>query len=445
LHLGVPVHRIPFAFLSVLALSHIACGGSSAAPVPAESNADTSHTPNDDAGPEVDNGAPSTTYPAPHPALPQLVNQAGGAIIKNPKIYLIYYPGYPYITQLQDFAKALGASTYWSSAVGEWGIGPITYVDSKELTGETPPTNISKTEVDAFINGKIASGAFGSPDPNTIYTIFYPSTTTITSSSELTGPSKSCVSFGGYHSDTAVTSGGTATNYSFAAIPTCAKFGGLQGIDVVTGGLSHEWAEAVTDPFPTTNKGADSAYASVDGDHIIWMLLGGENGDLCAQRLDAYYKTSGLDFVTQSVWSNVAAKKGGDPCTPKPTGVYFNAAPVLDETLSLNLASFGSGGTVSTKGVTIAKGSSKTIEVDLFSDGDTKGPWKVTAVDAITRFTGGAPTLDFKWDRDSGQNGEKLHLTITVTGSSAFGKAHPFVITSDLGRMERVWPALVSE
>ena len=49
-----------------------------------------------DAPPDVDNGAPSSTYPAPHPPLPQLVNTAGGPVLTSPSVYLIFYPGYPY-------------------------------------------------------------------------------------------------------------------------------------------------------------------------------------------------------------------------------------------------------------------------------------------------------------------------------------------------------------
>ncbi|MGZ5969088.1 MAG: hypothetical protein ACXWP4_15550 [Polyangiales bacterium] len=442
-----------FLLASLFALTQVACGSSS--PAATEPAADTDAGVGDDTGTtsetggdaasDTDNGAPSTMYPAPHPALPQLVNQAGGALITKPKVYLAYFPGYAFSTQVQSFAKTIGASSYWSAAVGEWGIAPIAYVDSKELTGETPPTNVSDTDVEAYIAGKIASGAFGTPDRDTIYTIFYPSTTTITTMGGFGGPSKSCESFGGYHSDTPVKVGDTTANYAFAVLPTCDKFAALKGIDGLTGALSHEWAEAVTDPFPSTNSGADSAYSGVDNEHVIWNLLGGaENGDLCAQRDDAFFKTSGFDFTTQSVWSNVAAKKGGDPCMPKPAGVYFNAAPVLTEKVVLDLSALG-GGSVPTKGVKIAKGASKTIEVDLFSDGDTKGAWTVDAIDAVARFTGGAATLDFKWDRTSGQNGEKLHLTITVTGASAFGKAHPFIITSTLGGTTQLWPALASE
>ena len=42
----------------------------------------------------MDNGAPSTDYPAPHPPLPRLVNGMKGPVLTAPKVYLIFYPSY---------------------------------------------------------------------------------------------------------------------------------------------------------------------------------------------------------------------------------------------------------------------------------------------------------------------------------------------------------------
>lgn len=456
------MRRAPLVALSLFASLAVACGGS----VNSDNNADTG-SGGDDTGTTADTGTPdtapdpdtdvpetapacdpgavSTTYPAKHFAFPALTNAAGNSVIKTPKVYLAYFTGYPFADQLKTMAQTIGASDYWKSAVSEYGVGPITYVDAKELS-ETPGTNITDKDVEKFVSDKITSGAFGTPDENTIYTIFYPQATTITQSGGgFGGSSKSCSSFGGYHGNAILNVGGVDKNFPFAVIPTCASFGALTGIDGVTGALSHEWAEAATDPYPTTNNGADSTYSGVDDDHFIWNLLGGaENGDLCAQRPDAFFKPAGFDFTVQSCWSNAAAKLGGDPCAPKAKGVYFNAAPAQPDKVTLDLSALG-GGSVRTKGILIPAGGSVTIEVDLFSDGDTKGPWKVDAIDAIARFTGGKPSLDFKWDRQSGQNGEKLCLTLSILSSSPFGKAHPFILTSTKGGVQQTWPALASE
>jgi hypothetical protein len=42
-------------------------------------------------------------------------------------------------------------------------------------------------------------------------------------------------------------------------------------------------------------------------------------------------------------------------------------------------------------------------------------------------------------------NGDKLHLTITVTGPSLIPNVHAFMITSTLGGRTMIWPGLVAE
>jgi hypothetical protein len=423
-----------------------ACGSTSSGgdlPPPAPTTPEAT-PPADPPAPTVDNGAPSTTYPAPHPPLPELVNEAGGKVLATPKLYLVVYPGYAHTAGLQAFAQALGKSTYWSAATKEYGVDAIEYAGTKELTGETAPSTIQDTAVEALIAAKLAAGDFGTPDTSTLYAIFYPETTTITSAGGGINGGSSCSSFGGYHSDTPVNVGGKTANYAFAVVPTCADFGGLGGLDELTGAASHEIIEAVTDPFPSTHNGADSAYATVDPDHFIWVLSGGmEAGDLCVPETNAFQKLEELGTTVQRTWSNIAAKASHDPCVPASTEPYFQSAPVLSEDVTLTLPQGFGGGDVPTKGVTIPVGKSKTIEVDLFSDAATSGPWTVSAEDALGKL-GGGKTLEFSWDRTQGLNGEKLHLTIAVKGESSFVPgAHPFTITSTLGGRKATWPGLV--
>jgi hypothetical protein len=56
-----------------------------------------------------------------------------------------------------------------------------------------------------------------------------------------------------------------------------------------------------------------------------------------------------------------------------------------------------------------------------------------------------AQTLDFTWDRVTGLNGEKLHLTINVSASSFLGGAHAFYIKAQIGNRYQLWPGLVVE
>jgi hypothetical protein len=149
--------------------------------------------------------------------------------------------------------------------------------------------------------------------------------------------------------------------------------------------------------------------------------------------------------MAQRIWSNSFALAGHDPCVPNIAGqAYFQSAPLLTEKISFSSPLLN--GTLETQGVTIPVGQSKTIEVDLFSDGPTGGPWTVAAVDALAGQFGIPTTLTFKWDKTQGQNGDKLHLTATVTAAdTTFSGGHPFIITSTLGSKKNAWAGFIVE
>jgi len=468
-----PLHLFSLALAATFAiLSPVACGTSTssagagtdaggdgggdvtAGPETGAGGLDSAVDAPGDTPPDVDNGAPSTNYPAPHPAMPQLVNNAKGPVLTSPKVYLVFYPGYPYVAQLQDFAQKMVSSTFWSTTTHEYGVGPLAYGGTITLpASETVPTNISSTDIQTWVAGQIQQGIFGTPDPQAIYTVFYPQSTTITQpnpvSPLLTSP-QSCVAFGGYHDDTTPPDAGVAGSYAYAVIPTCST-----SVDDLTAVLSHEWVEASTDPFLTSggtftlSGGPNAAFYSADKDHLVWDLLGGgEAGDLCEPESPAVYITPGdVGYLVQRTWSNLQAQGSHDPCTPDIAGAFFDSAPVLTETVTFSSTITG---TITTQGVTIPVGQSKTIEVDLFSDGDPGAPWTVTADDVLYKYYGsyGIPkSLSFAWDRTQGLNGEKLHLTVTVTSASIIAGAHAFMITSSnaAGTRQAVWPGLVVE
>jgi hypothetical protein len=51
--------------------------------------------------------------------------------------------------------------------------------------------------------------------------------------------------------------------------------------------------------------------------------------------------------------------------------------------------------------------------------------------------------LDFAWDRTSGKNGEKLHLSITALATGAYGGAE-FVIWATSGSTTHAWWGFVA-
>jgi hypothetical protein len=441
-----------FAGLAALA----ACGSSSATVGPAVADpTDAGDAATDgQAAAVIDNGAPSTTYPAPHPPLPDLVNAAKGPVLTTPKVALVFYPGDARGSDLEAFAGKVAGSTYWSATTAEYGASALSYAGMFELTGETPPKTISQVELQTKIADELASGKLGVPDPQTIYTIVFPAGTTVTQVNPITnllGPVLSCVGFSGYHDNVAValTDAGAKTDIAYAVIPTCnADLASLTSV------MSHEWVEAATDPQVTSNGvfsvtgGPHAAFYAPDTDHSVWSLLGGgEAGDLCAPSGPSIeFTPPEIGYRVQRTWSNVAARASHDPCVPHVAGsAYFAAAPVLPQTVTFSTSFTGS---VTTKGMVVAVDASGTLEVDLFSDGDLSGPITVKAEDLLNTTYGSygfAKTLDFAWDRTEGVNGEKLHLTVTVTASSFLGGAHAFMITASNGNRRQVWPGLVVE
>jgi hypothetical protein len=161
---------------------------------------------------------------------------------------------------------------------------------------------------------------------------------------------------------------------------------------------------------------------------------------MCAVNPDAFYNPTGVADLVQRVWSNAAAAASHDPCQPNGSTPYFNSAPVLTDTVQIPNTVFGP---LETQGVDIPIGTSKTIEVDLYSDAPTPGPWTVSAIDLSSTFFGAtSPALSFSFDKTTGQNGDKLHLTIKALAAGPLG-ASPFWIESDLGNVQKFWVGVV--
>ncbi len=381
----------------------------------------------------VDNGAPSEKYPAPHPAAPQLAN-LGGDVMTAPHLIPVFFPNDPNEANLMSFIKSFPTSSFFSANTSEYGVAAGTAADAIDIA-DAPAASLNDNDIQTWLAAQIdkkTPGFDGALDNNTLFILFYPQSTTISLGGGGGGQSLSCQSFGGYHDS--FTHGGQEVAY--AVVPRCPGFAGKgqSVVDVTTGSTSHEILEAATDPHPQTNP----AYGQPDDAHVFWSFLlgGGEDGDMCAQFPDSFVKDPGVGFTVQRSWSNKAAAAGHDPCVPQNVGeVYFNSAVKLPD-----VADLGQG--FSSPAITMPVGSSKTVEVDLFSDAKTSGPWTVEAFDESS-FGGGPSSLDFAWDRSSGVNGEKLHLTVTLKSKPQQGAAG-FFIVSRLGKEEHMWLGLVA-
>jgi hypothetical protein len=393
-----------------------------------------------DAGMDVDNGMVSNVYPAPHPGVPQIA-YLGGPVLNSPKLVPVFFADEDPMIQpkLVDFVNKIGGTMYFAAATAEYNVNPAKSLPPVVLT-EKAPAQTDDSAIQSWLAAKLNANdpAWPAPDANTLYILHYPSTTGITQQTAM-GLQVSCQNFGGYHNSTTLDAMHGTMDVAYAVIPQCAQFypasapGTPQphftGLDAITGPESHEIMEAVTDPYPMANP----AYVQPDGFHLYWFLAagGGENGDMCQTFPRAFLKLVELPYEIQRTWSNTAAQAGHDPCVPETPGeVYFNTVPVLKD--SIKVAGLGT-----MRGVHIPVGTSSVVELDLFSEADTGGPWNVSVLDLSQ-----PSTLDFSLDRASGQNGEKLHLTITANAKTTQGFAL-FQIISSLGQTTTLYFGLV--
>jgi len=396
-----------------------ACSGDDASQTDASSDAsptsDVTQEPEAEAAPpKIDAG-----YPGPHPAAPQ-VETFGGAVLTAPNVVPIFFPNDPVQTDVETFLAQLASGTFWASATSEYGVGPLTIAKSVVVT-DTAPTTITSGQIEAFLDNYLDGThvEFPAIAPNNIYVVFYPSATTIQDNIVGTG----CISYGGYHDES---QNASKESFVYAVMPRCSTFGYLNGLDALTGPLSHEIEEAATDPHPQT----DTAYAAADQDHMVWNIAPlGELGDMCAYEPQSFQKLVG-NYMVQRLWSNTSAKAGHDPCVPVLSAPYYNAAPVLTESVIVDVY----GQKVPTKGVQIGVGKNKTVDVQLFSDAPTSD-WSVSAVDA-TYGTNQPKQLDFSWDAQTGNNGDTLHMTITRLANGPHNGTEFYIYAS---RDQKTW------
>ena len=369
-------------------------------------------------------------YPAPRPMMPT-AQSSGGPVMAAPRFVAISFANDPLQSSIDDFvAKLAASSTYWSGTTAEYGVGPATALPPIH-SSDVPTARLTDSAIRTWLNNQIQmTPGFPQPDANTIYALFYTDAVTVTFEG-----GASCQQFQGYHGDYQL-SGKYVTYAVMARCPP--PVSSVTVLDNLTATASHEFIEAATDPLAIDNP----AWASVDDDHAAWMLLaGGEVGDLCAAFPDSFYRPADLPYLVQRTWSNARAAAGHDPCEPDGTEPYFNSAPVLKDTIPVSV--FGDPD-VPALGVHIPVGQSATVELDLYSDAPTSGPWTVSALDVGSAFMGGAPELSFSFDKTQGQNGDKIQMTITALKASQDPSgASLFWIESDLGQQSTVWLGLV--
>jgi hypothetical protein len=360
------------------------------------------------------------TYPTAHTPMP-LVDYNGGGIIAAPKVVTITFGSDPLRSRLEQFGDTITTTTWWdtvragycapessTNCIGKGSSGGHVNITTEPAASYTDSANGGESTIQDFLKAKVADGTFPAPTIDTLYVVYFPSSTQIS----LDGAS-SCNEFGGYHNSVTLSppGGGSDIAVPYAIVPRCDS-----AESTTTISASHEIIEAATDP----DVGATAYYMQDQ----LWAFAGGEVGDLCVDFTGSNdtYQESG--FTVQRSWSNASAKAGHDPCVPVPKGtVYFNAAPKQgQEQLSLGV------------------GASAVIEITAFSDAPM-GDWDISALD-FDQLQTGQSHLSFSFDKAKVHNGSKVQLTVKLASRPSQGYA-PFAIVSKSGKTTHYWPAVV--
>ncbi|MDB4955197.1 MAG: hypothetical protein JWO36_2766 [Myxococcales bacterium] len=362
--------------------------------------------------------APPPFMEAAHGNVPRLVS-GGGIVLDAPKFKPIFFAGdFPMQTQVEQFGQMLAGSSYWHDTTSEYGVGDITLLPTLVTTAAVPATD---TDLDAWLIAQLdgTHPTWGSPDQNTIYSVFLPAGAVLHSTL-----GDSCQAYGAYHDELV---GAHGEHIVFALIPRCGS--GMNQLVELTSSLSHELIEAATDPNVETTY----AFGNVDDEHAVWGLTpGAETGDFCEYVDSAFQPLLGT-YLVQRTWSNAAASAGHDPCVPQ-NSTYFSAAPLFTEDVMIT----GFNGQQITKGVQVTIGQPKTIDVALFSDAPT-GDFLVEADDLASTFNGGRPELSFSWDKGFGRNGDTRHLTITRLRTGSFGGSEFVIVARTANATSLMW------
>lgn len=373
-----------------------------------------------------DFGAPSDVYPATAIDAPAIEKAGHGGVMASVRVVPIFFAGDPLQTDLVTFLESYAASPVWGQQVGEYGVGALSAATAVVLPDAAPATTDSD-QLEAQLAG-LLDGTHPEMGPvdaatlaTTVYVVHFPETTDFTLTM---GGLSACTDMIGYHL-------GISSGATYAAVFECSSANGFTTpTDVATVSLSHELLEAATDPPPFETFAAPNPAA-------VGFAVAGSGGELADMCLRAGAATpTGFAHPMSRMWSNAQAAAFLDPCLPAlDDQPYFAAIPEQLDTASVIVGAEGYDGAATG----LALGESATVTVDLLSSGPTED-W---TVDAFPLFPGD-DSVALVLDRTTGRNGNRVHLTVTLTSSPALVTT-TYVLRSTLGGRTFDWYGTIAE
>jgi hypothetical protein len=404
--------RLILALLGSAFLSTACSGGDDAPPPDANAPADPSIDPPSAEKTNDTNVAPPPPASPPRPPVTPTqatwkphsfptVRNRGGNVIAQPHIVPIVYSGDQKTDAIGDFTRRLAGSKYWSDMTAEYGIGAMTAADPLVVDAATAPTSTTSEEIEQWLPSVIDT-----PDPSTLYAIYMPAGASVRLDFP-GGHADSCTDMYGYHSEVDV----RGTRVGYAVMLRCTTF------DDLTSTASHEYLEWATDPFPFT------APAFTGGDDAHWafgIVTGAELGDRCYGYLDqTKIVPAEVGYHVQRAWSNALSLAGKFPCSPGRATPYVQAIPDAND--DITVTDFSPNGTprvITTKGIRVAPGQSRTVDLHVWSDDPT--PRRVQLVADTLSFLMGTKPVGFSYTLDGTSNvGSTMKLTIQAPATKS--------------------------
>ena len=317
-------------------------GGSAGADMTAPTSTDMATGPLDLAGIPLPDHDPTL-----HPPLPAFSNAKTNSPYTAPNVWTVVWTDPAakygdYGTQVNTFTSWMLGSAYWKTGTSEYGVGAGTAGGVIKIAS-APPKTITDAQLQSLITKNVGiTTGWPAKSANLIISFVIDPASTAT-----TGGAQSCVYFDGYHSKTAAGIAYLVNAYCFLADGVTPDW------DDLTVTISHEAAEATTDPDLNSNR------VQIPGTTAVYEG-GGETGDMCLAVNATIQATPTTSYMVQQLYSNatVAADNAAptgpntNPCVPSTDGPYFGAAFWSGDTsnsgqnqsvLAVTLASNGTG------------------------------------------------------------------------------------------------------
>src|SRR5262249_29629827 len=198
-----------------------------------------------------------------------------------PVVVPAWSPEAPQAAVLAVLGGTLASTPWWHAVSAEYCVDGACIGNGPPGIAVTLAKNAAATYdhagLEALLTTELDAGTLPKPDDNTVYLLYFPSTTIIHSE----GLGDSCKGYAGYHTFFTYDS----KKVPYAVMPECNSTGNVTQLEYTTGTAAHELIEVATDPFPA---GDTFAYWLDTDDPNTWGwagVEGGETGDMCVDYL----------------------------------------------------------------------------------------------------------------------------------------------------------------